>query len=423
MTEWLTIGIALGLAILLLAQVPAAVSFLRALRRRAAPVADDDLPQATVVLCLRGADDTLKSCLDGLSTQNYPRYNVVVVVDHADDPAWNMALELVEHLGQRRVRLEVLHQRRESCSLKCSSLVQAISGLDDSSRVIALLDADTVPHANWLRELVAPLATPGVGAAAGVRWYMPSRPEWGAIIRYLWNVPAIVFMYEYGIAWGGTLAFRREAFAQASLLEKWSLAYCEDTMTHAALKSAGLRLVYVPTLVTVHRDSCRLNGFFEWCVRQTLTSRLYHPAWWLIVVHGLLTTLAWIVPIGLAIWAAMTDRWLLASGACCALVAYWVVQWLALLVLERSVQRVVARRGEVVGWLSPLVLWHLFLGVPIAQQIYGAVLLATWQVRRVRWRGIWYDIYGPWNVRRGEYVPYSSMQNRDSEVRHPKTDV
>jgi hypothetical protein len=83
----------------------------------------------------------------------------------------------------------------------------------------------------------------------------------------------------------------------------------------------------------------------------------------------------------------------------------------------------VARRGEVVGWLSPLVLWHLFLGVPIAQQIYGAVLLATWQVRRVRWRGIWYDIYGPWNVRRGEYVPYSSMQNRDSEVRHPKTDV
>ena len=79
--------------------------------------------------------------------------------------------------------------------------------------MVALLDADTIPHRTWLRELVAPLADPRVGAATGNRWYMPAEAGWAGLVRYLWNAAAVVQMYCYGIAWGGTLALKRACSA------------------------------------------------------------------------------------------------------------------------------------------------------------------------------------------------------------------
>ncbi len=59
---------------------------------------------------------------------------------------------------------------------------------------------------------------------------MPIASSWGALVRYLWNAAAIVQMYWYEIAWGGTLAVKRKAIEKAGLLERWRHAFCEDTM-------------------------------------------------------------------------------------------------------------------------------------------------------------------------------------------------
>jgi cellulose synthase/poly-beta-1,6-N-acetylglucosamine synthase-like glycosyltransferase len=58
--------------------------------------------------------------------------------------------------------------------------------------VLAVIDADAVPHRWWLRDLVAPLSDPRVGVATGNRWYMPEHANWGSLVRYLWNVGAVV---------------------------------------------------------------------------------------------------------------------------------------------------------------------------------------------------------------------------------------
>jgi cellulose synthase/poly-beta-1,6-N-acetylglucosamine synthase-like glycosyltransferase len=409
MMEWLTIGVAIGLAILLLAQVPTVASFLWRFWKPIPSVPDDQLPKAAVILSLRGTDETLERCLQALMSQNYPLYQVVIVVDHPDDPVWPTAQRLSSQYGCANVRVELLAQRLETCSLKCSSSLQAMSSLDDSVGVVALVDADMVPHANWLRELATPLADPTVGAAGGIRWYMPSQPAWGSIVRYLWNVPAILFMYAFRIPWSGTLAFRRDAFHKAGLLEKWSKAYCEDTMTYAALKPAGMHLEFVPSSLAVNREACSLGGFFEWCVRQMLPSRLYHPAWGMIVAHGLITTLAWLAPIILTICAAILGRWDLLGWIALTIGAYWGVQWLGLLFLEKCVQRVVGRRGEWTAWLSPVALVKLFLGIPLTQFLYCGVVIATMRVRWVRWRGIRYDFNGRWDMRRVDYAPFSAV--------------
>ena len=409
MLVWLTIGVAAGLAVLLLVQVPTVVSFLRRVWKPLQPAADEQLPKAAVILSLRGTDETLERCLKALMSQNYPQYQVVIVVDHPDDPVWPTAQRLESQYGRANVRVELLADRLETCSLKCSSSLQAMASLDDSVGVVSLVDADMVPHKNWLRELAAPLAEPTVGAAGGIRWYMPSQPAWGSIVRYLWNVAAILFMYAFQIPWSGTLAFRRDAFSKAGLLEKWSKAYCEDTMTYAALKPAGMHLEFVPRGFAVNREWCSLGGFFEWCVRQMLPSRLYHPAWWLIVAHGFITTLAWLAPVALAIWAAAVGQWAILGWLAAIIVAFWIVQWLGLLLLEKSVQRVVSQRGEWTAWLSPAALVKMFLSIPLTQFMYCGVVIATMRLRWVRWRGIRYDFNGRWEMRRVDYAPFSAV--------------
>ncbi len=60
---------------------------------------DDRLPKTAVILCLRGADPYLRQCLRALLQQNYPQYELKVVVDHQDDPAWNVAIDTIQELG------------------------------------------------------------------------------------------------------------------------------------------------------------------------------------------------------------------------------------------------------------------------------------------------------------------------------------
>src|SRR5262245_36151310 len=225
MSVGLPISIVLGL--FLLAQAPAALALIWRLWNRP-PSPAGPWPKAAIILCVRGADATLERCVEGLLTQEYSPYEIVIVVDHETDPGWPVVKRVVDRHPGASVRIETLSRRLDTCSLKCSALIQAVSGLDESIAEVALIDADTVPHSTWLRELVAPLSEPGVGAATGVRWYPPRGATCGDVVRYLWNVPAVVCLYAFHIAWGGTLALRREAFAQAGLLDKWARAYCED---------------------------------------------------------------------------------------------------------------------------------------------------------------------------------------------------
>jgi cellulose synthase/poly-beta-1,6-N-acetylglucosamine synthase-like glycosyltransferase len=306
------------------------------------------------------------------------------------------------------VRIEPLRVPADSCSLKCSSLVQAISGLKDSCEVVALLDADTVPPADWLRALVAPLGDPRVGATTGVRWFMPAPATWASVVRYHWGAAATAACHTLGIAWGGTLAIKREVFRRQQLLEKWSTAYCEDAMTRSILKPLGLRLQMVPNLVMVNHESCTLRGFFGWCVRQVLIVRLYHSAWWIILGHGFISVLAFVVPALLMVWGALQQDGRSAGLIGLSALGYWLALWIEMLIVEASVRRAVRHRGQPASWLTISALAKSFFAIPFSQVIYGGALAAACTVRRVCWRGIWYDIEGPWKVKMRSYRPHSA---------------
>lgn len=404
---WILTGLVVAQGLLVVGFV---FALLRARRRDPA----SPCPKTAVILCLRGADPFLTACLHSLLDQDYPNYDVQVIVDREDDPARAIVDAVMRERQPANLRVTALTQRLDTCSLKCSSLAQAVSSLDESYEVVALVDADTVPHRTWLRELVAPLADPRVGAATGNRWYMPGDHSWGAMVRYEWNAAAVVQMYWYRIAWGGTLAIRTSVFRNSDLLDHWKNAFCEDTMTFRMLKRQGLRLAFVPSLMMINREGCDVPGFATWMQRQLLTARLYHPGWFAVLAHGLGTSLALgATAVGLLV-AAVTRQWEAAAWLAGGLAAYTAGMLLLLTPMELSVRRIARMRGEPTAWLGPLGVLRMAAAIPLTQVVYAAMMLSVNFVRNVRWRGVQYRVAGPWQIRLVEYQPYGEQSQPGS---------
>ena len=361
-----------------------------------------------MILCLRGPDPFLHDCITALLDQDYGNYDVRIVIDSCQDPAWEIADEIVGRYHKTAVWIEALQQRRTTCSLKCSSMLQAIEGLDESYEVAALLDADTIPHRTWLRELVAPLAQPDVGATTGNRWYLPVRPNWGSLVRHAWNAAAVVQMYFFQIPWGGTLALKLDVFRHTDLADRWAHAFCEDTMLYAAVQRRKQRVEFVPSLMMVNRETCTLGGFYHWVRRQLLAARLYHPGWITVAAHGILTSLAPLLVLFLLLAGICAGNSAVAWLAAAAMAISVFSSPLLLFFLAGGVAQAIRRRGEPTRWLSAADLPKLFAAILLTKAVYLAALLSSIFVRAVHWRGIVYRIHGPWKIRMTDDHPYEA---------------
>ncbi len=381
-------------------------------------VADSDALPATIILALRGKDPFLPACIQGMLSQDYPDFDVKMVVDCPEDsalPVVNEALRDVSAPLREKVEVLFLENPLPTCGLKCSSLIRAIDKLRPECEFVALLDADTVPHPTWLRELATGLQPENVGAATGNRWYMPGSMNAGSLVRYVWNAAAVVQMCMYNIAWGGSLAIKTRVFRETDLLDKWSNAFCDDTMLFAHLKRAKLKVKFVPSLMMVNREQCDLGGFYRWVRRQLLTARLYHPAWFNVVFHGVSTALTPAAALIVGLVALATGHDLAGGIALGGFVFYQSAVILLLPPMEFAVRRIVKDRGEPVRWIGWANVWKYIVAIPATQIVYFPALVSACFLRNVGWRGVEYQVRGPWNIKMTEYVPYAS---EDSESTH-----
>lgn len=380
--------------------------YLRSYNSKSLAVKVKELPKTAVILSLRGADPYLSKCLRSLFQQNYPNYDIKLIVDSEEDPAWKVAIKTVAEEKASNVEIQALKHRRKTCTLKCSSLVQALSTLDKTYKVVALVDADTVAHSNWLRELVSPLSDPKVAATTGNRWYLPTGQYWGTLVRYIWNTSAVVQMFLYGIPWGGTLAIKTEVIRKTGLLEKWKHSYTDDTMISRVMQKHGYQVKFVPSLLIVNREETNLPRLLPWIRRQLFISRLYHPLWPAVVGDSILTIVLPNLVLGLFFISFFIGQ---GQAAILALIGYcsYLFGLLALiLTLEKSVRQVISRRGEVSPRFNKSKIWKIFVGTPFTQWFYFIALVSCHWMPIVNWRGINYQIKGPFKIRMMEYRPY-----------------
>lgn len=396
---WIVAGLIAGQAVMLAGYV----WFL--CRPRRPLTADADCPRAAVILCVRGLDPFLAASVKGLLRQDYPHYDVFIVVDSVRDPAWPVVNSIVQQFGRGNVNVLTLTDRLATTTRKVAGQLQAMARLRPEHEIVAVLDADAIPHATWLRELAAPLRDPRVGVASGNRWYMPADdplrgcPAAGSLVRYLWNAAAVVQMYWYGIAWGGSLAFKTRLLGEAGLRRRLQNAFSDDTTISHCARQHGYRVVFSPSLTMVNRETCDLQGVRGFLQRQMLAVRLADPWWWAVVAHGAGTTAA-LAACGVAGAAAMVaGHWAAAAWLGAALAGYWAAMAVMLLPLEWCSRRIVRARGETAAAFGPRAWLRAAIAIPLAQAVHFGSIVSALVARDHRWRGVRYQFFGASRVK------------------------
>ncbi len=178
----------------------------------------------------------------------------VVLVENGGSEATIAALELID-------RVSVIRPFRntgfaEGCNLGAAA---------GTAPVIALINPDAIVEPHALAALAEMAVRPGVGIATG-SLRLASAPERmnsaGNDISFLglswaghFNEPAADFPDEFDVASasGAAMACTRELWDRLGGLEETFFAYFEDTEFSIRCWQAGLRVVFVPTAVVVHR--------------------------------------------------------------------------------------------------------------------------------------------------------------------------
>ncbi|BAZ83250.1 glycosyltransferase family 2 protein [Sphaerospermopsis kisseleviana CS-549] len=391
----------------LVIQVCLMLIFLWYLRTYKQPfLSDNQLPKTAVILCLRGADPFLPNCVRSLLNQNYPEYDLKLIIDSPEDPAFKIAKEVIAETKATNFQISTLRTVRHNCSLKCSSLVQAVSDLDDSYQVIALVDADTIVHKNWLRELVSPLTDEKVGITTGNRWYVPTGKYWGSLIRYAGNVSTVVQMFLFQVPWGGSLAIKKHLLQQTEILEKWGAAFGDDMLLHKVIKKHGWKIKFVPSLLMVNREESNLSTLFPSLQRLILCSRLYHPNWLALVSDAVSSILFPTLTIFLALGLFLATEWNTAFSLFKSYSIYTIGLLLLMLVMELGVQEIIRSQGQPIPEISLTNILKMFIAIPLTQWVYGLAMLSSLGMSTVTWRGLTYKIQSPWHIRLVEYHPY-----------------
>lgn len=350
-------------------------------------------PRVLLVVPCKGLEPDLEKNLRSLLRQDWNRLRVRFVTATVDDPAAPVIRALLEE-APARADWHVAG-RLPGRAEKAENLRSAVrAGLD--AEVLVTADSDGHVDPGWLGRLLAglPEAEGPPGAATGYRWYVPAGGA-GAWLQSAWNAATLSALAagKPPFVWGGATAIRRCHLEATDVLDRWERTASDDLALTRALRQVGGTLVFVPEALVVSRARDGVVGTLGWIRRQMLLARVYAPGLWRTVV-GFQVGWTAFVTAGLALAPA---RPLVA-----ALVAF---------VLGASMVKGGLRHAAVRGWLagrlemSSAATVAYALLAPTFGPVTAACGLASLGSRRLRWRGVTYELVGPEHtdvVARGE---------------------
>jgi hypothetical protein len=283
---WIAVAVAVFYS---LSSVALALLFFARLR-----VLDDRLSASvTLVLPATGALPGIEDLFAALTAQSLRPRRLIVSVEAREDPAYRRVAALAEHFPELNLELVVagLSPLR---SQKCTNLLAALAQLDADDAYIVLLDADIRPQPWWLAMLVAPLAAGRADLVNGYRWPVPTRISLGAVLvaaidravavlpRVRWTRPA----------WGGSLAFTRNALAALDLPNTIGHALTEDLPIGDRAAQMGLRVLTRRAIRPPTPLAGDLRDVWRFARRQYQLIRLYRPGLWWFAAFVVSTDLA-----------------------------------------------------------------------------------------------------------------------------------
>jgi ceramide glucosyltransferase len=378
-------------------------------RRRQLPRA----PRVALFAPCKGLDVGLKDNLRPLFEQDYCNYQITFIVESAEDPACRTIRELIAE--NRSVPAQLLVAGiADDTGQKVYNLRVATADLPDNVEVLAFVDSDARPRANWLARLVERLARAEVGAVTGYRWFVPERSTLSNLLSYSINSALAAGLGPGGhhLIWGGSWAVRRDVFDSLRLHKAWNGTLSDDLVATRVLQQAGMRIDFEPCCMLASPVDNDWRQTLSFIRRQYVIARSYLPRWWLLAfIASTLSALTFWGGLALTIAGgfseAPTSAW--PEAICLALYATMVVRgglrcWIASLYLPEH-----RRRLRTAYWFD---IW----AGPLTALVNWLLLTSSLVGRELHWRGTRYRLQA--NGRVQVLRPTEVISGRDKNLPH-----
>lgn len=261
-------------------------------------------PSVSVIVPCFNGEGHLRRCLDGLSRQTYPDYEIVVVDDASTDGSLGI---LKEFPGVKIVR----NTENHGPAFSRNRGIEASSG-----EILVFLDADCeVDDSEWLAQHVRlQAARPGaivgggiVGVGQGIIARADSYCHWFTNIPYAKKRAVSQATRRRRIRFSRHLvttnmSVTRQIWLAVGPFEEW-LRTGEDVEFCERAVSRGFTLWLQPDIIVRHYDRERLGDFFRCFYRagrdRVPARRLHRSQYHALMPRGVLSSILLCVPIGL----------------------------------------------------------------------------------------------------------------------------
>ena len=353
-------------------------------------------PKVAVLCPCKGVEPGLERNLVSLTEFERQNYEIFFILASGSDAARS----IIERVAKNsRVKAHVVVAGPPNgCSEKVHNLKVAIEQLPPEFEVLAFADSDGRPGRSWLHHLVAPLGDVRIGATTTMRWFIPNRSNLATALLAAWNAPVVTMLSEKGknFCWGGGTAIRRSIFEQSGVLDEWKNSVSDDYSLTRTLERNNRSIVFLPECLTVSYVETDFHELLEFTNRQILITRVYaHKVWASAAATHLLYCLT------LAFGALLILDDLLAQRPVFHLLTLTVLP-LLLSAIRGSIRLIgvtealPAARSEITGQAWIYVLLTVF--IPF---LYLANFVNSLITRRIRWRGVTYELISPEQTRIG----------------------
>lgn len=351
-------------------------------------------PKVAVLCPCKGMEAALERNLVSLTEFEYQNYEIFFLIASAADPAYNIVKRVAA--SSRAKAHVVLTAKPDGCGEKVNNLRLGIVPLPPEFEVLTFVDSDGRPGKYWLHRMVAPLTDSRIGATTTMRWLIPNRNNFATALLAAWNAPIVTLLSEKGknFCWGGGTAIRRSVFDQCGVAEEWQHSVSDDYSMTRALERAGRSIVFLPECLVPSFVETDFTGLMEFTNRQVLITRVYAGKMW-----GIAAGTHLLYCLSLILGTILTLGDFLATRPAFHLAALTFLP--VLLAMIRGALRA-AGVSEVLPTYRTQIASQAWIYVLLAVFIpilYLVNFITSLITRKIRWRGVTYELISPEQTR------------------------
>ena len=351
-------------------------------------------PKVAVLCPCKGMEAALERNLVSLTEFEYQNYEIFFLIASATDPAYGIAKRVAAQ--SRAKAYVVLTEKPDGCGEKVNNLRLGIIQLQPDFEVLTFVDSDGRPGKHWLHRMVAPLSDPRIGATTTMRWLLPNRSNFATALLAAWNAPIVTMLSEKGrnFCWGGGTAIRRSVFDQSGVAEEWRHSVSDDYSMTRTLERAGRSIVFLPECIVPSFVETDFTGLMEFTNRQVLITRVYAQKMW-----GIAAGTHLLYCLSLVLGTLLTLETFLATRPAFPLAALTFLP--VLLAMIRGALRAAGVSEVLPAYRAQIAsqAWIYVLLTALIPFFYLVNFLASLTTRKIRWRGVTYELVTPEQTR------------------------